>query len=259
MSQAIYERPLYYDIAFTWDLTREIEFFGEVFAEHVAFPVRRILEPACGTGRFLLALPRHGYRVVGYDASRLMVDYARARISNAGDPGRARVVVDDMRSARFGREFDAALNSINSLGYLLEDDEIVRHFQNTAASIKRGGVYIVHLSCAWRGEPDLEHNTWEFERDGVRVRTKWTVEREDRESKRSLELCTMEIEDGGQRISLVDRHELRLWFYEDLRALVDRSGALELAAVYAEDFARLPISTDITGELGNLYYVLKVG
>ncbi len=257
MTEDLYLHPEYYDIAFSWDLSREIDFMEAVFVEHVPFDVSSILEPCCGTGRFLLALPPRGYSVTGYDTNPVMLDYARKRVAEVGDPDRARAVRADMLTASFDGEFDAALNSINSLGYLLSDDDIVRHLRNTGQALRPGGVYIVHVSCAWEGEPQLEHSTWEMERDGVTVRTTWTIEREDREAKLSHQLCTMEIEDRGRRSALADRHVLRLWFYEDLRALVECSGTLALEALYAEGFEPLPLTTRVTGEMGNLYYVLK--
>jgi SAM-dependent methyltransferase len=257
MSQEPYEHPEYYDIAFSWNLDAEIDFFGRVFREHVPFEVRSILEPCCGTGRFLLALPARGYSVTGYDVNPAMVEYATKRIAERGDPNAARAEVGDMVSARYGRAFDAALNSINSLGYLRSDDEVVRHLANTGASLTPGGVYIVHVSCAWDGEPDLDHNSWEMERDGIRVMTTWTSEREDRAAKLSHQVCIMEIDDRGEKLVLVDRHVLRLWLYDDLRSLVERSGSLRLIAVYSEDFKPLPLDGHKSGEMGNLYYILS--
>lgn len=256
MGEELYEHPEYYDIAFSWDIGPEIEFFGRVFREHVPFEVRDILEPCCGTGRFLLAFPRHGYSVTGYDVNPRVVQYARRMIGERGDPAMAHAEVGDMISARYDRAFHAALNSINSLGYLHSDDDIVGHFANTGVSLKPGGVYIVHVSCAWDGEPDLDHNSWEMERDGVRVKTTWTIEREDRLAKLSHQLCAMEIDDHGEKSALVDRHVLRLWLYDDLRNLVERSGSLRLIAVYSEDFKPLPLDGHISGEMGNLYYIL---
>lgn len=255
--EGLYSHPLYYDIAFSWDLSAEIAFFGRVFESHVPFPVRRILEPCCGSGRFLVALPKHGYSVMGYDVSQEMLEYARRRIADVGDPLRARAVPGDMRTARFEREFDAALNSINSLGYLTSDDEIVTHFANTGASLRPGGVYIVHVSCAWDGEPALDHNTWEMERDGVRVRTKWRIEREDRDARLSHQRWTLSIDDGGRRVELEGRDALRLWIYDELRALVESSRTLTMAALYSEGFEPLPLDTRVSGEMGNLYYILK--
>jgi SAM-dependent methyltransferase len=259
VSGELYNLPLYYDVAFSWDIEPEIEFFGTLFREHVPFPVERMLEPACGTGRFLVALPRHGYRVTGYDASPVMLDYARKRVESAGTSAAVTLVRASMESATFPREFDAALNSINSLGYLLDDDDIVSHLRLTGESLKPGGIYIVHIACAWDGPPDMEHNTWEMERDGVKVSTAWRIESEDRDARRSRHICTMEIDDHGEKQVLIDRHTFHLWVFEELKQLIERCGTLVLDAVYSESrgHERIPLDSHINGEMGNLYYVLK--
>ncbi len=258
MEEELYRLPLYYDIAFSWDLTKEIEFFGRVFRTHVPFEVEHILEPACGTGRFLMTLPLHGYRVTGYDRSPVMLEHARRRLTESGNPRVVTTIEADMESARFTRRFDAALNSINSLGYLHADEAIVAHLRNTGESLRPGGVYIVHVACAGEGgETSSSGGSWEMERGGVKVHTTWGVEREDDDAKLSHQICEMEIDDHGEKKVLVDRHVLRLWFYDDLQDLVRRSGSLELAAVYSEGFERMPLETEITGEMGNLYYILK--
>ncbi len=259
MSEELYNLPLYYDVAFSWDIEPEIKFFGDLFREHVPFPVENILEPACGAGRFLVAMPPHGYRMTGYDSSVEMLDYARGRVEEAGTADAVTLVRAEMQSARFPREFDAALNSINSLGYLLDDEDIVSHFRLTGEALKPGGIYIVHISMAWDGPPDMEHNTWEMERVGVKVKTAWRIESEDPETHRSHHLCTMEIDDRGEKRVLIDRHELRLWVYEEFREFVERSGSLELVAIYDEtrERNRVPLDIHINGEMENLYYILK--
>jgi SAM-dependent methyltransferase len=259
MSEELYRLPLYYDIAFSWDIAPEVGWFGDFFREHVPFPVEHILEPACGAGRFLVELPRHGYRVTGYDASDEMLEYARCRVEAVGDPDAVRLVKAQMQSARFPREFDAALNSINSLGYLLEDEDIVSHFRLTGEALKPGGIYIVHISTAWDDLGNATGSTWEMERDGVRVRTTWEVEREDVDNRRSHQRCTMEIDDHGEKHVLVDRHVLRLWILDELREQIERSGTLVLEAIYDEgrEHERVPLDSHISGEMGNHYYILK--
>jgi SAM-dependent methyltransferase len=259
MGEELYNLPKYYDVAFSWDTEPEIGFLKQVFEEHVPFPVERVLEPACGTGRFLVALPRHGFHVTGYDVSGAMLEYARKRIEDEGLSDRTRLIQAEMQTAGFDREFDAALNSINSLGYLLDDVDVVSHLKLTGRALRPGGVYIVHLSCAWDGRPDMDHNTWEMRRGGVVVRTTWSIESEDRASRRSYHVCSMEIEERGKKRVLVDRHTLRLWIYEELREFVERSGTLRLAAIYDESQKHRKISLDshINGEMGNLYYVLS--
>jgi SAM-dependent methyltransferase len=259
MTEELYSLPLYYDVAFSWDIAPEVEWFGRLFREHVPFPVEHILEAACGAGRFLVELPRHGYRVTGYDLSRPMLDYARAKVEAAGTADAVSLVAGGMESAVFPREFDAALNSINSLGYLLKDEDIVSHFRLTGEALKPGGVYIVHLSTAWDDPPDMDGNSWEMERDGLRVKTTWWIESEDREARRSHQVCEMEIDDHGEKRVLVDRHEPRPRIYAELQELIGRSGTLALDAIYTESqkHERVALDSHINGEMGNLYYLLK--
>ena len=257
MSHKLYNLPLYYDIAFAWDLNPELDFFERLYERFVPFDVQRILEPACGTGRFLRAFPTRGYVITGYDRSPEMLAFASARIAEAGIAEMAEAVQGEMASAKYDREFDMALNSINSLGYLLTDEEIILHFKLTGEALRPGGIYVVHIACALDCEPDPEGDTWTTERDGISVTTTWGVEREDREARLSHQLCRMEIDNHGRAMTLVEPHVMRLWFYEEFRDLVGESGTLELKAVYSEKFNKIPLDSQITGELGNLYYVLK--
>ena len=67
----------------------------------------------------------------------------------------------------------------------------------------------------------------------------------------------MSVDDRGRRVELEGREALRLWTYDDLRRLVESSGALALEALYSEDFKKLPLDTHVSGEMGNLYHILK--
>jgi SAM-dependent methyltransferase len=253
----LYNHPQYYDVAFSWDATAELEILEKLFRTHVPFRVKTVLEPACGTGRLMIGLARRGYRAVGYDASQTMAVYAKGQIERSGLSSHAFVAVGDMRSTRLRRPFDAALNAINSLGYLLTDAEVLAHLRNTGESLRPGGVYIVQLACAWERLPDGEDGVWTLERDGIQVRTTWLILAEDREKKLSRQLCRMNVEDHGIRFEVEEEHMLRLWFLEDLADLARRSGVFELAAVYHEDGRRVAPGVPVTGELGNLFHVLE--
>lgn len=257
MTCTIYDHPLYYDIAFTWDVSPEIDFFERIFELFVPFKVDRILEPACGAGRLLLALARRGYNALGYDVNPSMVEYARKRIIEADLDDAVEVIPGDMRTAAFSDRFGAAFNLINSLGYLHTDEEIIAHLRCTGDALETGGVYVVQLSCAWRTPPEDDLSSWTFERDGVRVKTTWIVEREEPDKMLSHQRCRMEIEDNGRRLFLDEPHVLRLWLYEDLRRLARESGRFFLTAVYDEKFAEVPPDAELTGELGNLYFVFQ--
>ncbi len=253
----LYAFPEIYDIAFFWDISQEIAFFITLFKKHVPFKVKHIVEPACGTGRFLRSFPQYGYCITGYDSNLTMAAYARKKIAEAELQDMAMVLVSDMKSARFQRPFDAAFNSINSIGYLLSDKDVISHFANTGDSLKKNGIYIVHLNCA-HDTDSYDRNEWGMERDGIRVKTTWRIKKEDRQQKLCHQIGSMQINDHDKEILLEDHHTLRLWFFEDLKNLTRRSGRFKLEAIYDENHTQISSDSHISGELGNLYFVLKV-
>ena len=256
MSSKLYDLPQVYDIAFSWDLSREIDFLKRVFETHVSFPVRHILEPACGSGRFLRTLPPNGFQVTGYDINPVMVQYAEDSIAAVGCEGSVRILLANMVSAEIPGEFDAAFNSINSIGYLHSDDDVVSHLKATGSSLREGGVYLVHLNFAHEGElPDGDH--WKMERDGISVKTSWRILSEDKESRLSHQIGSFEVEQDGKIEQFDDRHTLRLWRLSDLQELIHRSGQFEVVAIYGEDFEELKDREHLSGELGNVYLTLR--
>lgn len=50
---------------------------------------------------------------------------------------------------------------------------------------------------------------------------------------------------------------MRLWLFDDLVRLVRDSGRLRLEAIYDDNYRELAQHSRITGEMGNLYFVLK--
>ena len=83
-----YETPRYYDIVYDGDSAAEVQFLVDVYAAHGAGSRGggahgrggrarrtrpRVLEPACGTGRYLRVLASRGHRAIGFDREGVMV------------------------------------------------------------------------------------------------------------------------------------------------------------------------------------------
>ena len=262
MEKKLYYLPVYYDIAFSYDITGELNFFTACFEAYADIEVSRVLEPACGSGRLLLPLAERGYHVLGYDISEEMVAYTRDKIEQVGLNGHAEVVLGDMRTLKCKETFDAALNLLNTIGYLLSDADILRHFKAIAYSLRHGGIYIVELACAPANPSTQEQpeDTWFAERNGVKVQTTWHTERYDYARKRKYNICKMKVEDRGaqgkKEFMFIEPHVLRLWFAEDVKRL-SAAGGFVLKAIYNQDFEGVPLDAPLSGEQGNLYFVLK--
>ena len=90
----LYDFPKYYDLIFGSDWKAEFDFLRACFDEHALRRVRRVFEPACGTGRLLIKLSQAGYEVGGNDLNSKAIDYCNARLTRFGFPASA--VVGDM-------------------------------------------------------------------------------------------------------------------------------------------------------------------
>lgn len=251
----IYDLPRIYHAAFSNLEPAETAMIKHVFSTHSPFPVVSILEPCCGTGRALVDLASLGYQITGYDLSTAMVAYSNNRIKSAGLEKLAKAMQGDMATTRVEGTFDAAINLINSIGYLVSDADIVNHFRNTAACLKTGAVYLVHLGLT-REDSVAGSDSWPSEVDGMNVNTTWGLLEIDRSSKVNTEFCKIEVVEGDNRFVIDERHTMRMWLLEDLRKLA-LAGGFHLEAVYDERGNRVNDDQQITAYKGNLYFLLR--
>ncbi len=249
---ALYSSPEIYEVAFGWDLTRELDFYESCFRAHARGPVRRLLEPCCGTGRMLDALARRGYEAVGYDLSAEMAAFADARLRPLGGAAYA----GEMETFRAPGVFDAALHPVNSIGYLLDDAPFASHLERMGEMLRPGGIYVVQIS--YGGEPPelARFGPWGNNGNGLSTTLTWSVEREDAEAKRSYQHCVVTARRGKWRRRIEEDHLLRYWTQEDFDRLVERS-PFRLAAIYWDRFEPFPLEWKRYGEHGNLYHVLE--
>ncbi len=255
----LYDLPQYYHLAFDRDMGGEIAFYEQCFRKYSPeISVKRILEPACGTGILLEALGNRGYACVGYDLSDHMVRFTNSYLRLKKLNSQAKAVTGDMKSKYFIRKFEAAIICINSLGYLTLDEDIRSHFKNIARSLVPGGLYIVEIGCACE---DIKHErrpdeTWCVEQGPIKLHLTWAPTRYDIKKRlRHIEFF-MKGYENEQEIEVEESHDLRLWFYDEFVQLARSSGLL-LQGIYSQTYHEIPRTQKITGELGVLYFILK--
>src|SRR6185295_12637050 len=74
-----YAHPRYYEAIFGVDTAREMDFVLAL-SRRYGTGGELLLEPACGAGRLIEEGARRGLRMVGYDASEVMLAHARRRL-----------------------------------------------------------------------------------------------------------------------------------------------------------------------------------
>ncbi len=173
---SLYDYPRYYDLVYGSDWKAECEFLTGVFDRYVDGKTKRILEPACGTGRLMFRLEREGLLVDGLDLNEKAVTYCNRRLIKHGFRPSARVA--DMTDFQVSSKYCAAFNTINSFRHLEHHAQARDHLRCMARAIRKGGVYVLglHLSPV-SGDP-VEEESWIARRGHLCVQTSmWLVER----------------------------------------------------------------------------------
>lgn len=129
---SLYDDADLYDLVSPPDATME-----RFYIEAAGGPGQRVLDLACGSGRFTVPLAASGALVVGGDISETMLSRARAATAERGVS--AEFLQLDMRDFVLGRRFDAIVIAANSLMHLHTRDDFTRTFSAIRQHLAPGG------------------------------------------------------------------------------------------------------------------------
>ncbi len=151
---AFYDAAAWYDFLHASETDAELPAVLSIFGA-LGNGGKRVLEPACGTGRYLAELESRGYGCLGYDLNAKALAFARKR--------GLRVVAGDMASFTFSERFDLAFNLIGTLRHLVDEKSTLAHLKGTARLLAPGGLYIVGLDLCDYGRTADDEEVWVHE------------------------------------------------------------------------------------------------
>ena len=170
-----YDTPLYYDIVFDGGTRTEADFLEAVHRAHGPAAgqrptPRRLLEPACGSGRLLAEMRRRGWEVAGFDANEASLDYARRRLTRS-PAGTASLWQDRLESfvvpGRTG--FDLAHCLVSTFKYLTTEADARSHLTRVGQALRPGGLYVLGIHLTDYTRTRTAHERWEGSRRGTHV------------------------------------------------------------------------------------------
>ncbi|MEX2174350.1 MAG: class I SAM-dependent methyltransferase [Pirellulaceae bacterium] len=250
----LYDYPRYYDLVFGSDWKAETDFLQAVFDTHLKRQVRRLFEPACGTGRLLFRLAKAGYEVSGLDLNPRAVDFCNQRLVRHGLP--ASVFVGDMSDFRLPAKIDAAFNTINSFRHLLSERAARSHLQCVAAALRRGGVYVLGLHLTPTEGTPLDEERWSARRGHLGINTHLQTFDLDLEDRTERCRMTMDVYTPTRRFQIIDELVFRTYTAQQLKRLLAGVPELELAATYDFQY-RLDSPTEIEADTQDIVLILK--
>jgi SAM-dependent methyltransferase len=225
-----YGYPQYYDIAFQAYTQREADFIDAACRKYCPFVARRLVEPACGTGRLITGLATRGYQMIGFDLSEPALRYLRRRLARRllhAETFRA-----EMSNFRLARPVDAAYCTFNTFRHLLTEQAARGHLKCIADSLRPGGIYILGLHLL--PLDGKEENVWHWTEQ--RRETKVTITLRPlrihlRSRTENLRVCML-VRRGSKELSLCYEFQFRTYTARQFRRLLDSVSSLELCDVY---------------------------
>ena len=249
-----YDYPQYYDLAFAEDTPVEADFIEAIAKKYAVGPVRRMLEPGCGGGRLVAELAKRGYHVIGFDDNQRSIDYLAQKIARGKLSAEA--IIGDMTVYKTTKQVDVAFNTFNTFRHLTTDEAALKHLQQTAKSVRKGGLYVLgfHLFPDDASEECIER--WRAERGTTKVT--YTLRVLDCNRKTALERLrvTMLVRRPNKELRLATEFTLRLYNLKRWRELLSRVPEWGLCDTY--DFLydpETPVKLD--NKLSDAIFILR--
>jgi SAM-dependent methyltransferase len=215
------------------DWKAEFDFLQKCFKKHVTRPVRRLFEPACGTGRLLTKLADAGYDVAGNDLNPHAIDFCNARLQRRGYPSSA--FVGDMADFSVKRKFDAAFNMINSFRHLPTERAAENHLRCMTETLVKGGLYILGLHMTPTVGESVDREEWSARRGNLSVISTLWSETIDLANRNERVGMTFDVYTPTRHFRIVDEMDYRIYTAKQMQNLFSKVPELEIVETY--DFA----------------------
>ncbi len=249
----LYDYPKYYDLLYGSDWKAEFDFLRACFERHAGRTVRRLFEPACGTGRLLIKFAQAGYEVSGNDLNAKAIAYCNARLARGGFAPSA--LLGDMADFSLDRKVDAAFNTINTFRHLVTEQSARGHLQCVADALAEGGLYVLGFNLTPARDP-VDEESWSAQCGHLCVTAHMHSIKLDRQSRREDVAMILNVYTPTRQFRLEDEFAFRMYSADQFRCLLGDVPDLELAETY--DFAYdigQPVRID--DETEDVVYVLR--
>lgn len=231
-----YDTPLYYDIVFDDGTRQEADFLEGAFVKHGDGKGRRLLEPACGSGRLALEMASRGWEVAGFDGNAHMIDFAKERLARHGR--KARLWEDWMQSFTLPKSvkggFDMAHCLVSTFKYLRTEKDAAECLRRVASALRPGGLFFLGLHLTDYDRAGPEHERWVAKRGKIEVVCNTHTWPADRRTRLEKLRTRLKITDSGRTHTQETRWEFRTYDAAQLKALLRKAPELEF--VECHDF-----------------------
>lgn len=213
--------------ALTYDVEYEtrVEYITGLMKKFSDIPVSMVLDLACGTGTVSVMLADKGYDVIGIDSSAEMLAEA---IKKQGDRD-ILFLNQEMRDFELYGTVDAVVCLLDSVNYVLDEDDLLECFKWVNNYLNPGGVFIFDINTKYKLENILAGNIFNDEKDGVFYSWENYFDKEENICEFDLNFFVKNKDGSYKRFNEI--HYERAYTDREIKAMLKKA-KLELVAVY---------------------------
>lgn len=141
------------------DYSAWADFIEKCFGRYMKEKPSLLLDLACGTGSMTVELASRGYDMIGVDMSEDMLSEAYLRSEGKG----ILYLCQDMRSFELYGTVSAVLCCLDSLNYLLRDEELSKCFSLVHNYLDPDGLFIFDMNTPYKFENIYSDNAYILE------------------------------------------------------------------------------------------------
>ena len=219
----VYDQPLYYEIAFSYqEAKRQADYFEEAARRYAKIPVKRFLDIGCGPTPQLRELARRGYEAVGLDINPNMLAHLRKRAEEEGV--KVETIEADMNNFKLKKKCDFAFVLSGSVA-VNSNKQFLQHLDCVADALRKGGLYLFeNFSLRLNQSPKQE---WAMTCGEIEVKTTWEAVTKDELEQLEEERLTLEVNDHGEKKTFSSTFHPKTFSSQELKALIELNGRFE--------------------------------
>ncbi|MEM7825011.1 MAG: class I SAM-dependent methyltransferase [Candidatus Aenigmatarchaeota archaeon] len=220
---AVYNEPLYYEIAFSFvDAKKQADLFEKFIERYSEVKVKRVLDVACGPSLQLRELAKRGYEAVGLDISLQMLNYLKQKAKEEGI--KIETIKADMTKFKLKKKIDFCFIMMGSFRFK-NNEELLKHLDCVSNSLKEGGLYLIeNMELDWL---TFKPQSWTMKRNGIEVKTTYKLKQKDPISQTSEENIVLQVDDHGKELKFVEKGVIKHVFPQEFLALVKLNNKFE--------------------------------
>ncbi len=213
------------------DYKKWADFIEKCFEKFLAVKPELVLDLACGTGRMTRELAKRGYDMLGVDASEDMLSEAMYSY----DSGGILYLLQDMRSFELYGTVGAVVCCLDSVNYLLSEEDLRKCFATVHNYLDPDGLFIFDVNTPYKFENIYSNNAYILEdanKDGA-IYCGWQNEYDKDSGICDFYLSLFEENSDGTYARSDEHQRERCYTIEQLKSSLAACG-MEPLGVYAD-------------------------